>query len=217
MTLAAGELVDRLDAGIAGLLPWFEQHGVLGLLLYGALDALLVVLLLPVIVLAVGAGVLFGIVQGTVLMVVATTTGATLAFFIGRHLLGARLRGWLAGRRRAHALTRALRDGGWWTIAALRVTPLFPFKSTNYVFGALELRLSDFVIGTALGILPLTATAVTLGALAGDVAAALAAQRSPRPLDWFLYGAGLVIAGAALVHLTQRARRLLAETTETVP
>lgn len=201
--------VDSLDAAVTRLLPWFEQQGWLGLVIYGACDALLVVLLLPVIVLAVGAGVLFGIVQGTLLMVAGTTLGATLAFLIGRHAFGSRLRAWLLRRRRAHALARALRDGGWLTIAALRMTPFFPFKSTNYVFGALDLKLRDFVLGTAAGILPLTAAAVTLGALAGDVTAALAARRSPQPFEWALYAVGLACALAAVVGLTRRARRLL--------
>jgi len=208
--------VDSIDDTLTKILPWFEQQGWLGLFAYGACDALLVVLLLPVIVLAVGAGVLFGIVQGTLLMVIGTTLGATLAFLIGRHAFGTRLRTWLLRRRHAHAhaLARALRDGGWLTVAALRMTPFFPFKSTNYVFGALDLKLRDFAIGTAAGILPLTAAAVTLGALAGDVSAALAARRSPQPVEWLLYALGLACAVFAVVTLTRRARRLLAAGTE---
>lgn len=201
--------MDVVDDALTRLLPWFEQQGWLGVLVYGACDALLVVLLLPVIVLAIGAGVLFGIVQGTLLMVIGTTLGATLAFLIGRHAFGSRLRAWLRRRRHADALARALRDGGWLTVAALRMTPFFPFKSTNYVFGALDLKLRDFVLGTAAGILPLTAAAVTLGALAGDVSAALAARTSPQPFEWVLYGVGLACAVYAVVSLTRRARRLL--------
>ncbi|MGE3773613.1 MAG: TVP38/TMEM64 family protein [Gammaproteobacteria bacterium] len=208
-TQEARAAVDSFDDAVTRLLPWFEQQGWLGAVIYGACDALLVVLLLPVIVLAVGAGVLFGIVQGTLLMVVGTTLGATLAFLIGRHAFGPRLRAWLLRRRHAHALARALRDGGWLTVAALRMTPFFPFKSTNYVFGALDLKLRDFVLGTAAGILPLTAAAVTLGALAGDVTVALASRTSPQPFEWVLYGLGLACALFAVVTLTRRARRLL--------
>jgi len=208
---AARDLMNQFDEGVTRLIPWFEAQGLPGMLLFGALDALLVVLLLPVIVLAVAAGIVFGIVPGTLLMVSATTAGATLAFLIGRHAFGSRLRRWLLRRRRAEALAHALRDGGWLTVAALRMTPFFPFKSTNYLFGALDLRLRDFVVGTAAGILPLTAAAVTLGALAGDLSAALAARRTPHPAEWALYVIGLVAAGTAIVLLSRRARRLLAD------
>lgn len=208
LLVEAQPLLADLDDGLSRLLPWFEQAGFTGVLLFAACDALLVVLLLPVIVLAIGAGVIFGIVHGTLVMVVATTTGATIAFLIGRHALGPRLRAWLLRKPYAHALAHALRDGGWWTVAALRMTPLFPFKSTNYVFGALDLRLRDFVLGTAAGILPLTATAVTLGALAGDVSAVLA-RRSPHPIEWLLYGMGLLCALVVAAFLMRRARRLL--------
>lgn len=207
----ARPLLADVNDGLSRLLPWFEHAGVGGVLLFAACDALLVVLLLPVIVLAVGAGVLFGIVHGTLLMVVATTLGATIAFLIGRHALGPRLRAWLLRKPYAHALAHALRDGGWLTVAALRMTPLFPFKSTNYVFGALDLRLRDFVLGTAAGILPLTATAVTLGALAGDVSSVLA-RRSPHPAEWLLYAIGLLCAAAVCLVLARRARRLLGTT-----
>lgn len=212
---SARDLLGSLDAGMQQIVPWLEGQGLLGMLLFGALDALLVILLLPVIVLAVAAGVVFGIVPGTLLMVTGTTTGATLAFLIGRYLLGARVRDWLRRRRHVDAFAAALREGGWLTIAALRMTPFLPFKSTNYVFGALELSLRDFVLGTATGILPLTAAAVTLGALAGDVSAALAARRSPHPVEWLLYGVGLAVAVAVIVTLTRRARRLLAASAHT--
>ncbi|MCC7120242.1 MAG: VTT domain-containing protein [Gammaproteobacteria bacterium] len=205
----ARSVIVSIDDALTRILPWFEHQGWFGVVVYGICDAALVVLLLPVIVLAVGAGVIFGIVQGTLLMVVGTTLGATLAFLIGRHAFGPRLRIWLLHRRHARALAHALRDGGWLTVAALRMTPFFPFKSTNYVFGALDLDLRAFVLGTAAGILPLTAAAVTLGALAGDVTAALAARRSPQPFEWVLYGIGMICALAAVVTLTRRARHLL--------
>ena len=70
------------------LLDWLEALGVWGPLLFTGVMILVVVLLLPGVMFTTGAGFVFGVVEGTVCVVVGTTLGASLAFLIARQLFG---------------------------------------------------------------------------------------------------------------------------------
>ena len=62
-----------------------DEWGPWGYVAYGGLYTLLEVLALPAIPLTMTAGVLFGIVPGTILVSGAATTAATIAFLIARY------------------------------------------------------------------------------------------------------------------------------------
>lgn len=198
------------DAG-ADFIMWVDHHDALGMVILGMADALAVILLLAAFVLTMGAGYLFGVVRGAFLIVLATTVGATIAFLIGRHLLERRAERWLTRQRRLNVLATLVRDGGWQGIALLRMIPFVPFKSSNYVFGAMSVGLFDFVVGTIIGILPMTLVTAAAGAMAGDIAQAVTAGVHRSPLEWALHGLGLVVAAGMVFVVAGRARRVLQE------
>lgn len=129
-----------------------DRAGVWGPLLFVAAYVVLTVLLVPGSPLTIAAGVLFGPVLGTVLVVVGATLGATGAFLWGRHL----------GRDAVAALTGDrfdrvdgwLRDRGMLAVLYVRLVPLLPFNLLNPVAGVTGVTLRDFVVGTAVGIIP---------------------------------------------------------------
>jgi hypothetical protein len=71
------------------------------------------VLLIPGSALGLGAGAVFGVVRGSLLVSVGSTLGATCAFLLGRYLA----RGWVARKIDAHglftAIDRAVGGEGW--------------------------------------------------------------------------------------------------------
>ena len=72
------------------LLEWIDSQGAMAAVLFIALMAAVVVLLLPGIFLTTGAGFVFGVVEGTIYVVVGTVLGSAIAFMIARHLFGER-------------------------------------------------------------------------------------------------------------------------------
>ncbi|MBI4697220.1 MAG: TVP38/TMEM64 family protein [Gammaproteobacteria bacterium] len=216
--LAALARSPALRDAIAVFLDWVDAHGDLGIVLLGAIDALAVVLLLPAFLITIGAGFLFGVVKGTAIITASTALGATAAYLIGRHALRGRVERWLAATRAPQALARSVAAGGWRAIALLRMIPLFPFKTSNYALGALGVPLRDYVIGTVLGVVPLTVVNVAIGAMAQDLADALRLGHQHRPpLAWALDGALLLLAFGAALLVARRARRVLLETAEPPP
>ncbi len=65
-------------------------------------------------------------------------------------------------------LNSSVSESGWKFVALTRMTPFFPFKLSNYFFGASGYRFRDFFWGTVFGTLPITFTMVYLGSLLPD-------------------------------------------------
>jgi uncharacterized membrane protein YdjX (TVP38/TMEM64 family) len=85
----------------------------------------------------------------------------------------------------------------------LRLSPMFPFAAVNYVLAATRVSWRQYVAGTALGIVPITALYVYLGSIADDAVAAL---RGDRVEAWHVVAA-LAIALTITAMLARLARR----------
>jgi uncharacterized membrane protein YdjX (TVP38/TMEM64 family) len=75
-------------------LDWIRDLGPWGAAMFVLLYIAATVLLLPGSVLTLGAGAVFGVVHGAVLVSIAATLGATAAFLVGRYLA----REWVAAK-----------------------------------------------------------------------------------------------------------------------
>lgn len=198
-----------LDVLIVSLLARLDGLGSWAPLLFIAIDCLFVVLVLPGVLLTLGAGFLFGVIKGSAYVVVATTLGAGIAFLVARYLLGARTARFFLSHPKLQVVNREFTRKGWGLVLLTRLIPFFPFKLSNYFFGFAGFRLSDFMVGTFFGIMPITVFNVYIGSLAGDLAT-LGSRATPRsPLQWTVYGAGFVITVVALVYINRRAQKIL--------
>jgi len=211
VTALALALMLYFDAGtrVLELLRWLDQRGLEAALIFLAVMALVVVLLLPGVLFTTGAGFVFGIVPGTLLVVAGTTLGACVSFAIARHLLNRRAAQWLMAHTRLEVQAPLLRRRGFQIVLLTRLVPLFPFKLSNYVFGLTPVSLKQFAAGTGLGIVPFSLHNAYLGSLAADIATLGATGDNRTPLQWFLYGAGFVALVLCLVYLGRYARKSL--------
>jgi len=135
------------------LQAWIGENLIGALAVYMALYVVVVALSLPGgAVLTVAGGLLFGWLIGGVVTVVAATLGATAIFLIARSSLGeplaARAGPWL-GRFRSGFQENALSY-----LLFLRLVPVFPFWVVNLAPALLGVTLRDYVVATALGIIP---------------------------------------------------------------
>ncbi len=191
------------------LLRWLDQRGLEASLIFMLIMALVVVLLLPGVLFTTGAGFVFGILPGTLLVVVGTTLGASVSFLLARHLLGQRAGQWLMARTRLQVHGPVLETRGFQIVLFTRLIPFFPFKVSNYVFGLTPVSLKHFSAGTGIGIVPFSLHNAYLGSLAADITTLGVRGESRSPLEWALYGAGFVLLVVALVWLARYARKSL--------
>ncbi|WP_444931365.1 TVP38/TMEM64 family protein [Microbulbifer sp. SSSA002] len=197
-----------LDSQIIALMQWLNERGWQTSLLFIFIVAAAIIFLLPGVIFTMGAGFVFGVIKGTLLVIAGTVLGATLAFLIARYLLGERASQWIMSHIKPATVGEVIRREGWQMIMLTRLVPLFPFKLSNYFFGLTPVRLRDFVIGNALGIIPLTLHNVYIGSIAADLTS-LGKVEERTPMQWGFYVAGFALAVIALIGLTRMARRAL--------
>src|SRR6185295_1888284 len=94
----------------------------------------------PGALLTIGAGLLFGLMKGAVLVLVSATVAAALAFLAARHLARHRVEGWARKSPRFEAIDAGIREQGWKVVALLRLSPLVPFSLSNYLYGLTAVR-----------------------------------------------------------------------------
>lgn len=209
LLLAAG-YVD-LQAGFRAALVWIEDAGPVGPLLFFVLYVAACVFMLPGSILTLGAGAVFGVVNGLLLVSFSSTVGATAAFLVGRYLAREMVSRRIAGNAAFGAIDEAVASEGWKIVGLTRLSPVFPFNLLNYAFGLTRVSLRDYVLASWIGMIPGTAMYVYLGSLAGSLAE-LGATEGGRRLtyaEWALYLVGLAATVAVTMVITRIARGAL--------
>lgn len=197
LLVAAGVVV----AVVQGVPPvedvrtWVDAAGWAGPVLYALLYAALSLTPAPASLLGIAGGVLFGLPLGLAVVLSGALAGATAGFAAARRLgRDTVLR--LGGRRLAQ-LDALVQRRGMLAVIAARLVPLVPFTTLNLACGLTAVRLREYVLGTALGILPAATAFVTIGAYGADPGSAL-----------FLVAIGglAVLAAGGLVAAHRRTR-----------
>ena len=106
----------------------------------------------PIAVLVIATGMLFGPVPGGLYAYIGTLTNAAIAYWLGWRLGRHRVRT-LAGSQ-LNRITRQFARKGFLAIATIRMLRVAPFWKVNIVAGASHIRWRDFLVGTTLGIGP---------------------------------------------------------------
>jgi len=150
------------------LRAWAAAHPVIAPLAFGLVYAAGVAVSVPgATVMTLAAGLMFGLVLGTLVVVVAATLGASLVFLIAKTALGEPLRrraqGWIA------RMEEGFREDALNYLLVLRLVPLFPFWLVNLVPAFLGVRLVTYVSATFVGILPGSAVYVSVGNGVGEI------------------------------------------------
>lgn len=191
---------------------WRERLGPAAGLAFGVLYVVAALLLVPGGAITLAAGFLFGVVRGTIIVSIASTTAAALAFLLARTVA----RQWVEERarrdRRFAAVDRAIGKHGWKFVALLRLSPVVPFSLSNYLYGLTAVRFWPYVAASWAAMLPATVLYVSLGAAGQAGLSASSGGRARTSAEYAYLGAGIAATLAVTVVLTRIARRSLAET-----
>ena len=191
-TLPAGETINTLVARIEGLGPW---AGAVFVLVYAAAS----VLLLPVWILTVAAGAVFGVARGSVLVLAGATLGALAAFALARTALRERIRRAARAYPSFETLDHAIAAQGGRIVFLVRLSPVFPFVYVNYLFGLTAIPARTYLVTTILGMIPATVVYVALGASAGAAATGDAETWSTARIVFTIVGAVAAVAVSFIV------------------
>lgn len=122
--------------------------------------------LFPDAILAIAGGLIFGLVQGSLYVMIGALFGATLSFLIAR-FYGDWLRAKLQGEKLLN-IDRSVKQNGFLIVFLLRLIPLVPFDIISYSAGFSSIRYKDFILATLFGIIPGVLVYANIGAQSLD-------------------------------------------------
>jgi uncharacterized membrane protein YdjX (TVP38/TMEM64 family) len=190
-------------------LDWISGLGAWGFLIFMFIYILACVFFLPGSILTLGAGVVFGLIEGTLIVSVSSTLGATAAFLVGRYLA----RDWVArkveGNPKFKSIDDAVAREGWKIVGLTRLSPVFPFNLLNYAYGLTKVSLRDYFFASWIGMFPGTVMYVYIGSLAGDLARLSGGGRTKTTGEWVLYIVGFAATVMVTIYVTRIARSAL--------
>lgn len=147
---------------VSEIRTFFEDLGWIAPVVFVVLYAMATVFVLPVSVLTVGAGTIFGFGPAMVVVLLGANLGS-FAAFSGSRWLG---RGSVEGvtNERVRRLDERIGRNGFATVFITRLAPVFPFATTSYALGLTAVTKRAYLLATAIGIVPGTAVYVAVGA-----------------------------------------------------
>jgi uncharacterized membrane protein YdjX (TVP38/TMEM64 family) len=191
---------------IRALANWVEQLGPAGVAVFIGVYAIATVLLFPGWIFTVAAGLLFGLAGGTAAALSGATLGAALAFLVARYLVRDSVQKFAKSNPRFQAIDQAIGENGWKIVGLLRLNPLIPFNISNYFYGITAIPFWQYVLVSAIGMLPGALLYAYLGAVGK---ATLGAESLPSTGHYLLLGIGLAATVAGTIIITRLARNAL--------
>ncbi len=135
---------------------WVKDLGPVGYLVYILAYVVVCVTFLPASPLTIGAGAIFGFVEGAIVVIIGATLGATASFLLGRTIMRRKIEAMAANNAKFRALDRAIAREGGKIVFLVRLAPIFPFAYINFAFGLTGVRLLSYIVATFFGIIPVT-------------------------------------------------------------
>ena len=142
------------------------QHGPLAPVVFIGLQILASLLFIPRTILGIAAGLIFGLFWGAIWALLGAEAGAAAGFALVRWI-GAGAVNLEATPGLGPLLERA-EEGGWRAVAILRLITL-PHSVVNTALALTRVSWRDYLLGSFLGMLPMTVAQVDIGA-AGNMA-----------------------------------------------
>ncbi len=119
-------------------------------------------------ILTLAGGAIFGLVRGTLLVSLASTVGATLAFLIARFVFRDTVqKKW---HERLERINEGVKSEGKLYLLSLRLVPLFPFFLVNLLMGLTSIPTLTYAWVSLFGMLPGTIVYVNAGTQLGQLA-----------------------------------------------
>merc|ERR1712232_592796 len=203
-----GDVMADPGAAFERVVELTDSMGTLGIAYFGIAYCVAEILAVPAIPLTASAGYLFGPVKGTAIVLLSASVAAGVSFQIGRTLLRDYVENILQDYPKFAKIDKAIGKEGFKLMLLLRLSPVFPFALSNYLYGATSISFPAFFGGTLLGFAPGTIAYVYTGyvgkALTGDTGAS-------DVYPWYIYLGGLAVFAGFLKIVADTATRVIGE------
>ncbi|WP_053333691.1 TVP38/TMEM64 family protein [Gemmatimonas phototrophica] len=160
------------------------------------------VCMMPAFLLTIAGGAVFGMLKGSVLVLIGSTIGAAIAFTLGRTVLRSWVAAQIAKNQTLQIVDRVVGQEGLKLMFLLRLSGIAPFVLTNYAMGVTSVSLTHFLLAL-LGMLPTIATYTAVGQSGAQTPGAGAI---PSWILWMGISAAVILA-VTITRIVQKALR----------
>eukprot|EP00531_Pseudo-nitzschia_arenysensis_P012782 CAMPEP_0116115498 /NCGR_PEP_ID=MMETSP0329-20121206/537_1 /TAXON_ID=697910 /ORGANISM="Pseudo-nitzschia arenysensis, Strain B593" /LENGTH=379 /DNA_ID=CAMNT_0003608931 /DNA_START=76 /DNA_END=1215 /DNA_ORIENTATION=+ len=203
----AKEILADPGTALDNVVELTDSMGNLGMVYFGVAYCIAEILAVPAIPLTASAGYLFGPLKGTAVVLFSASIAAGVSFQIGRTLLRDFVEDKLKDFPKFAKIDKAIGREGFKLMLLLRLSPVFPFALSNYLYGASSINFPAFFGGTLLGFAPGTLAYV----YTGYVGKALTGDAGGDVYPWYVYLGGLALFGGLLKVIADTATNVIEE------
>ncbi|XP_071721753.1 uncharacterized protein [Rutidosis leptorrhynchoides] len=191
-------------------LLWVEEDlGPWGPLVLAVAYIPLTVLAVPASVLTLGGGYLFGLPMGFLADSSGAVLGATAAFLIGRTIGKSYVISKLGDYPQFQAISIAIQKSGFKIALLLRLVPLLPFNMLNYLLSVTPISVSEYMMASWLGMMPITFALVYVGTTLKDLADVTHGWSEFSKTRWALVILSFLVSVVLMVVVTKVAKSAL--------
>jgi uncharacterized membrane protein YdjX (TVP38/TMEM64 family) len=186
---------------------WIRSLGYWGPLIFCLVFIVITGLQLPESLLAIAAGVAFGLVEGLVILVAINIIGAILWFWIARKFLRNWVHSILSRHPKMEAIENATAMEGFKLIVLLRMGP-FSYGGLNLMLGASDVRFWPYCFAL-IGVIPGNFATVYFGSMAKHVASKAADADNLSNTHFVIMAIGFTVTIGVVAYIAHVARGAL--------
>jgi uncharacterized membrane protein YdjX (TVP38/TMEM64 family) len=190
---------------------WVGQMGTVGILVFIVVYGLAAVLLAPGSILTIGAGFVFGLWKGFLVVSAGATLGASLAFLVARFIARDKIESIAKRNEKFRKIDNAIGEQGAKLIFLLRLSPVIPFNLSNYFYGLSAVKFWPYVLASWIGMMPGTFLYVYIGVASKAAVTAAAGGEAMKHgwQYWTFLGVGFLATVMVTIWVTKIARDAL--------
>lgn len=211
LVLVIGTVFLPVEQLITALQSWAVTHQSSALLVITASIILGTLLLLPLSLMMMLAGFLFGLGQGFAVTWVAGLIASSTAFWLGRSFA----RAWIERRIQRQptfmAIDRAIQRKGFLVVLLTRLVMLLPYPPLNYSLGLTSVSFKDYALATNIGSAPAFFLFVYLGTTVSNIAAIVNGEISLEGTELAVAALALSVVVGLVLLIVRIAGRILKE------
>lgn len=171
LLLVSAALTQSLDdQHLQAMIEQMHDARLASLIVFVLLFAVAVVLLLPGMLLSIGAGAAYGFPIGSIVAWLGTVLGQAGAFMLGRYLLRDVVYSYMVQRIAGFStIDQNIGRDGWKLVLLLRLSPVLPYNILNYVLGVTSIDLVPYLASSAVAAVPYVCLFAYLGSQSADL------------------------------------------------
>ena len=204
VVLASGEWI---GSQLPAFESWIMTLGWWGFLIFIVVFTLLSLVQFPESVLAISAGIIWGIWEGFLAVSIANVIGSAVGFWVYRSILRNTVHGILLRHPRLHIVEEAVSERGFKLMFLLRLAP-FSYSVLNAILGASDVRFRPFML-SLVGVFPGNFATVYFGTVAMHLAQKSAGVDDLSQTHEIIMFAGLAVTLVVCFLIARVARRSL--------